>query len=169
MGLSVAFSGGIILFAMLYTSAVLLSSMGSSTEVFESASERSKLEDSILKTNVKISSITAVAASQDIDFVITNDGTTKLWQYEKFNVLVTYDGSTGKKTEQLSYVETCPPSVGNWCFTQFNNDFLEPKIINSDESAQISVKLADSIDSNGIVTIVFSTEYGVIATKSIQV
>lgn len=59
--------------------------------VEEKASEVSVLENSILETNISVDSIAGTAGMPLITFNVNNDGSEKLWDYENFEIFITYD------------------------------------------------------------------------------
>jgi len=105
-------------------------------------SEVSDLEESISKTSMKIESIEAISDSNIVNFTLTNDGNEKLWNYEKFNLIITYDGNvSGTKTritEDLTFDGSGSFGVGemektfsfdgsteSWTFSFFCSDPLD--------------------------------------------
>jgi len=75
--------------------------------VEETSSEISILEDSILQTSISIDSITATSGSPIVSFNLNNEGTEKLWNYDDFEIFLTYDadisGVKTKITEQSTF------------------------------------------------------------------
>ncbi len=61
-----------------------------------------------------------------------------------------------------------PSSVlpNQWGIKTISNDILDPQILNSQESAQIIATLANPIFSNGLLSIVISSDNGIIASHS---
>ena len=108
MGLSIAISGGIIL-------VMLLAVVGSTifvviNELYEKAittSEINKLNDAISKLDMKIPSVEAAVGKDHLNFTISNNGTGKFWNYDKFDLMITYDANIGgiktKTTEQFTF------------------------------------------------------------------
>lgn len=107
-----------------------------------STSEMSKLENTILNTSIDISSFATLSGSKNIDVVVDNVGTTKIWEFDKFDVVVTYDADTSsgleRVTEKLQYITSCPdPPEGYWCVETINPDTYDQGILNPDESITI--------------------------------
>jgi len=108
MGLSIAISGGIILL-------MLLAVIGSTifvviNELYEKAittSEINKLNDAISKLDMKIPSVEAAVGKDHLNFTISNNGTGKFWNYDKFDLMITYDANIGgiktTTTEQFTF------------------------------------------------------------------
>ncbi len=69
----------------------------------------SEIEGAILNTHFKISNFTATGDGNSIYFDAYNTGNTKLWDYDNFDLIVTYEGvvgaSTTNVTERLGYTE----------------------------------------------------------------
>jgi len=164
MGLSVAISGGIIMFGIIYLMFSLSGLTDSIASISDSSMHSSDLENKLVKTSIVINSITATGTTPDVGIVIKNNGIEKLWEFEKFNVIITYDSSGTTYTENLTYAATCPSSSGQWCPLTFNNDVIDPKILNYNETLSIDAKVSNNITSLSNVICVVSTQNGVVAT-----
>lgn len=176
MGLSIAISGGIMIFAIISTMMAVPNMLDATTSVSQASSEIYDVENSILKTDVNVGSVVATSGSSTILFNLTSSGSTKLWKYDKFNVIVTYDGiqtliplTRIRTTEQLAYAESCSISAGSWCVNAFINDQLDPKILNNGESIEIKGALQYPLWSSGLLIISVSTDNGIVASKSVVV
>jgi hypothetical protein len=102
MGGSIIF---IALLFLIFNIPILLNSIYS---VAETTSINSELDDKISKTDTKLQEILAFSGSNVVNFDLLNDGNEKLWNYDKFNVIITYDADMGGAspttlTEQLTY------------------------------------------------------------------
>ncbi|MBI1829092.1 MAG: hypothetical protein HY222_02025 [Thaumarchaeota archaeon] len=169
MGLSNAVSGGIIMFVILYVIMTFPTVLDAFSNVTQASSTSSKIENSILKTNIQIGSANATSLYNTVNFTLNNSGNEKLWNYDKFTVVISYDGGVVTKNrfiEQINYENTCTSNVDKWCITRFVNDLQDPQILNSNESVIIKCNLNSPIYTNGIVTVSVSTDNGVIASKS---
>jgi len=66
--------------------------------------------DEITKTSISISGINYTVGSNLVNFTLTNKGSEKLWNYDEFDILVTYDadisGTKTTRTEQFTYNTT---------------------------------------------------------------
>jgi hypothetical protein len=107
VGLSIAFAGGIVSIAMF---AILLNYNFITDSIYDaslSRSEFAKIDDSILKTSIDIKYQNASSGNSFVSLSLAENGTEKLWKFNKFTVLVTYDADIGgvstSTTEQLSY------------------------------------------------------------------
>lgn len=170
MGLSNAISGGIVMFAIFYVIMTFPSILEEFFSVTQASSVNDKIENSILKTNIGITSLNATASSTLVDFTLNNLGNEKLWNFDKFTIIVSYDSgiiSKSKYVEQFTYQNTCTGNVDTWCITKFNKDLQDPGILNPSESINIQCTLQNVVYPQGTVTVSTSTDNGVIASKSI--
>jgi len=108
LGLSIAISGGIILSVMLLVFMTVPDLMEKFVSIGETSSKTSDLEDIILKTDTKVQELLAFSGSKVVNFDLLNEGNEKLWDYDKFNVIITYDAYTGganptRLTEHFTY------------------------------------------------------------------
>lgn len=107
MGLSIALAVGIAsvaLFTILFT----YNSMNNSIyDYVLSRSEIAEIDDSISKTSIDIRYPNATAGSSMVSFSMVENGTEKLWNFDKFTVIVTYDADIGgvstQTTEKFTY------------------------------------------------------------------
>src|SRR3990170_368219 len=123
MGLSVAISGGIILTVFML---ILLSLPGFVDKMFsigDITSQVSQQEQKISKTDISLETLFATSGSPYVNFTLNNDDQEKLWNFEKFNVIVEYESASGDELEELSFSGNCLgalPTVGNWCIESFS-------------------------------------------------
>ncbi|CAE6494799.1 hypothetical protein [Candidatus Nitrosotenuis uzonensis] len=95
MGLGIALMGGIACASMIAVF-TLLSSM--TTQTHELNSVRTQTMDreiQLSKTNIDIESLYAQGGSNLVSLTLSNTGNEKLWDYENFDVLITYDADVG--------------------------------------------------------------------------
>ncbi len=166
MGLSVAISGGIVLFVVVYVLLMIPSIVSQTVSITKASSDISTVENSILKTEVGIRDISALAGSDMINFTLKNSGTEKLWNFEKFNVIVSYSSVAGQKTELLKHSGACPaplfPAKKQWCMESIVGDYIEPKILNTNETMSVLSKVNQPV-APGTVDIAVSTDNGIVA------
>lgn len=172
MGFGVAISGGIMMMALVSMVIAFESAANTNYAILsQTSTDRLNADIALLKTSVSIESIQATPNDDTVLAVISNNGSEKLWNYENFNVLVTYDANfTNAKTrltEALEYagVTTVVPA-GSWGIRQFVDDFADPGIINNGEKIEIKCRLEHPAYPGGIVTIIMSTENGSLASRS---
>jgi len=108
MGLSVAIAGGIILSVLMLVMMSITGLAGNIFSIGETSSKVFDLENTILKTNTKIQELSAFSGSNVVNFDLLNEGNEKLWDYDNFNVIITYDAYTGgasptRLTEHFTY------------------------------------------------------------------
>lgn len=169
MGLSNAISGGIIMVALISILLTVPGIVGTTSIVQDAANEIADIETEIYNTDIGISSLAASTGSATITFSLSNDGPEKLWDFEQFDIFVTYIGDTSsKKTEKLSYSGSCSATAGLWCVSSITNDILDPSLINEGESGNISLTVDENL-ATGIVIVMVSTGNGVLASSSTTV
>ena len=108
MGLSIAISGGITATALVIILGIIFSiSYQINTESLANT-DAFEINNSILKTDFKINLINSSAGLDVFSFVLNNTGSEKLWNFEKYNVIASYDadisGKSTRVTENLSFV-----------------------------------------------------------------
>lgn len=171
MGLSGAIAGGIILAVLALTLLTAPKMLDSILSLQDTSSIASNVEDDISSTSISIDTLVAPTTNpNEITFSVNNIGEEKLWNFERFNVIITYDAASGQFTEDLSYAGTCSgqPAQGYWCIDSIDSDLLDPDILNYGESLNIKTTMANNI-SSGMVIVVVGTDNGVIATTSTSI
>jgi archaellum component FlaF (FlaF/FlaG flagellin family) len=168
MGLSVAIAGGIVMFSLVYILLMLPGVVDQTTSITKASSTISEVENSILKTNIEMSAFSATSGSTTMDFTITNSGTEKLWDYAKFNLIITYPiaGNTNK-TESFTYQSgACgTPAAGKWCVVSISSDNFDPNILNTNEALNGRATSSTSLGA-GTAYATLSTDMGVTATRT---
>ena len=78
------------------------------------------------------------------------------------------DGSVGQwALEVIEFPQFDSPLAASlWSMFKIKNDYLDPNILNKDETAQISVKLSNPIFQDGLLIIQITTDKGIEASKS---
>lgn len=166
MGLSNAISGGIILFGITYIMFTFGGFTDKTLSVAEVSADKLELENKLSKTSFTIDSITTAAPSPTVTIDITNTGIEKFWEFEKFDVIITYDSLGTTYTEKLSYSDTCPAISGSWCLVLFSNDVVEPEILNQGESLTIEATVSRVIQLSSTIITVISTQNGVVVIEN---
>ena len=110
MGLSIVASGAIMsiaLFSILFAMPNIVDKLVSISEI---NSQTSELDEAIFRTNTQMTSLRASSGDDFVRFNLAENGTEKLWNYEDFTVLVTYDANLGgtptKVTEEFAFNRT---------------------------------------------------------------
>lgn len=166
MGLSVIVAGGIVLFALVYILLTMPGVVNQTVLITKASTDISEVEDSLLRTNIEISSLDATSGFTTINFTVNNIGTEKLWDFEKFNLIISYDSASGSITESLDYAGTCSaPASGTWCATSISADNIDPNILNTDESLNARSQVSNTPIS-GTVIVTFSTDNGIVASRA---
>lgn len=107
MGLSVAIAGGIVCATLIGVLAIVFSVTSQVHEVNSARSKSAELDADLAHTDFDFSYLYAQSGSDRVSFTLQNTGGEKLWNYDKFSVIVTYNASiAGVPTltsERLSY------------------------------------------------------------------
>ena len=160
----------VVMVTVLLTLPVILDSILSIQEV---TNEVNDLDESIKKTITDLENLVVSNNDPEIQFDLTLVfGGQKLWNFEKFDLIINFDGrDDGRKLEKQTFAGNCSglPSQGEWCIDSFNNDIMDPNILNEGESITIRTQVSDELVSNGIVIIALSTDLGVVASISTTV
>ena len=141
--------------------------VGTTSIVQDASHEISDIEESIRNTDIKLTFLSASSGSDLVVFTVNNHGDEKLWNFEKFDLIITYDEASSLLTESLSYAGACSgdPSAGYWCNDGITPDIIDPGILNTNEQMNVKATVANNIVS-GIVIVVMSTDNGVDSSTS---
>lgn len=155
------------MFTLVYVMLMIPGIADKTVLITKASSDISEVENSMLKTNIQVDSISASTGSSVINFTVNNSGTEKLWNFEKFSLLVTYSSASGTRTELLAFAGDCSgnPASGNWCVDSISDDGLDPDILNAGELLNARSRVSTSVAA-GTVTTVVSTNNGIVATNS---
>ncbi|MGI0063903.1 MAG: hypothetical protein ACREAJ_01440 [Nitrosopumilaceae archaeon] len=164
MGLSVAIAGGIVMVTIMFIFLSIPNLVNTIFSIGEISSESSKADNLASKTEISVEEMYTKIGSPRLNFTLNNDGSTTLWDFKNFNVLIEYTGAiSGKKTQQLSYFGEClgaAPPVGQWCIQSISNDVADPKLLNFGETANIRTSLTENLASLTAIVAV-ATDSGV--------
>jgi hypothetical protein len=113
MGLSVAVAGGIICITILAIFSIVFSLTGQVFDINSSRTDNADIQRAIFQTNMTIDGITAAAGSQYVNFTLTNTGNEKLWNYEKFDIIINYTANIlGSPTTRMEHFNFSTSSQG---------------------------------------------------------
>ncbi|MDE1840246.1 MAG: hypothetical protein KGI09_00010 [Thaumarchaeota archaeon] len=173
MGLSIAISGGIVTFTIVYAMMSFPAILDDTAKISRSSSEMSNTLDEIIHTNISISNVIDTAATATATFSITNTGNTILWNYQQFDAIASYPPPLpgNRVTSVLQYSSSCVGlTAGQWCINSITNDLNHPGLLDPGETANIKMILSNqAITSGGTFTINFGTDNGVIDTSSVTI
>ena len=169
MGLSNALSGGIILFGITYVIFTFSGFTDTVASFSDVSSQTSDLENKLLKTSIDLSITEPPGTDQTFNFDITNTNTEKLWEFDKFDVIITYDSNGQTYSQALTYVSNCSPNEGEWCIETWTNDIMDPEILNAGETITVNVKVDSSLEGGKPLIIIVSTPNGVVASVTTTV
>lgn len=172
MGISNAVSGGIMLISFVYVMVMIPGLFEQNVTVNSAMSERAALDDTISRTKLTITDLGKVG-DDIVEATLSNDGTTKLWKYEKFTAIITYDanvtGVRSRITEYPSYGGiTASGPAGTWVMYSFDPDLdsIDPQMVNPGETFKIRLRNQHDFADNSVVLLTLSTDNGIIASRS---
>ena len=90
MGLSIAISGCIVTFSIVYAMMSFPAIIDDTTKISTSSVQMSNTLFAIMHTNIKISNLQNARNNDTVTFSVTNTGNTLLWNYKQFDVIITY-------------------------------------------------------------------------------
>jgi len=165
MGLSNAMSGGIILFGITYTMFAFAGFIDIPVSINEAFFERTELENKISKTSIRITIPDPPGTNDIFDFRIENTNLEKLWDFDNFDIIITYDNNGTTYTETLTFDSTCPILAGTWCIDFWiSSDTIDPGILNTGEVINIRARINNNLESGSDLIITVSTPNGVVST-----
>ena len=166
MGLSIAISGAIVMLTIIFVLFAIPNVVTNIFSIGDASLKASLLGDIISQTEISMEDLDVSVGSPEVRFTVINEGQEKLWDYEKFNVIITYDEVSGRPTEELSYDGFCqgvPPTAGNWCIETISEDIMDPDVLNGGESARIWTQVNQDL-TTGNTVVSFNTDNGATAT-----
>jgi len=122
-----------------------------------------------LKTSIDVTIEADPGNNFVFNFNMTNTNSEKLWDFEKFDVIITYEESGTTYTETQTYVTSCPPVAGEWCIAEWYDDILDPQILNDGETIKIRTRNLNGLETNSNLIVIVSTPNGVVASDAIVV
>ena len=161
MGFSVTGAAIIVLATLLLTSAVMVVSVLTTGMTLVKGVKQAVLLTSKQKLAFIQVKSAALLNSTALEFVLSNNGSETLWDYERTDVIVSYTplGSLFESTYKLSYGE-------GWVIVEiiiqggYTEPFRNGRGIHPSESARIVALLPRPVDPTRPVTIVVVNQYG---------
>ena len=169
MGLSNAISGGIIMFGMTYVIFAFSGLTDNAVSFSDVSSQTSDLENKLVKTSIDVTINDTPGTDPTFDFEITNTNLEKLWEFDKFDVIITYVSSGTTYTETQTYASSCPPVAGEWCINTWTNDVIDPEILNDGETITVRTEVNNSLQNNKDLIVIVSTPNGIVASATTKV
>lgn len=164
MGLSIVVAGGIVIFTLFVVMNSFLNISENIFEMGETVKKSAQTEKTLIDTDIEIQGI--VLDTGDITVSLYNQGKVKLWNFENFDILLTYDNSRDRITDNLVFTK-CPADDGYWCIQEIQDDVEDPQILNPFETALIIANATSSISSPGELTLYISTDNGDVTSISV--
>jgi len=173
MGLSIAISGGIVTFSIIYVMMSFPAILDGTAKLSTSSEQMSNTLNTIMHTNISISGLANTHDNATATFSVTNTGNIILWNYKEFDTIITYQSNTvgtPTLTEVLHYNNNCGALVSDqWCIQSITNDLIHPGILDPKEIANIHAKLQNPTNLGGTLTLNFGTDNGVMDTSSVRI
>lgn len=163
MGLSIVLSSAIVFFTVFVVFGTYTNFSNQIFEISQASSKISSIEKSFADTEISIQSLSVGTSNFTVNLI--NDGNEKLYNFENFDVIVSYNGTLTQIIDELSYSQ-CEAIVGYWCISNITNDYLDPNILNSNETAIIFGNTTDTINPGGL-SLSITTDNGQTITRSI--
>ena len=171
MGLSIAISGGIVTFSIVYAMMSFPAIVDDTTKISASESQMTNSQFLRMQTNISMSNLQDQSNGSPATFQITNTGNISLWNYNDFDVIITYQENATNdpvRTEILKYVSSCSGlSSDQWCVSSIQNDNIHPGFLDPNEIATISAQPAHQTNKGGVFTVEFGTDLGVTTSNSV--
>ena len=133
------------------------------------SSQTSDLENTLVKTSIDVTINNPPGTDPTFDFEITNTNMEKLWDFDKFDVIITYVSSGTTYTETQTFDSACPPVAGEWCINTWTNDVIDPEILNDGETITVRTEVNNNLQNNKDLIIIVSTQNGVVASVTTTV
>jgi archaellum component FlaF (FlaF/FlaG flagellin family) len=173
VGLSIAISGCIVTFSIVYVMMTFPAIVDETTKISTSSAQMSSTLNAIMHTNIEISNLQNAHDDDTTTFSVNNTGNTILWNYKEFDVIITYQANTEatpKLTEVLNYANSCTALASDhWCIQSITNDLIHPGMLDPKETANIQAKLQNPTNQGGTLTLNFGTDNGVMDTRSVKI
>lgn len=173
MGLSIAISGGIVTFSIVYAMMSFPAIIDDTTKVSASESQMANNQFLRLQTNISMSNLQDQNNNSPATFQITNTGNTLLWNFNNFDVIITYQENATNNptlTETLKYVNSCSGLASDqWCISHIQNDNIHPGLLDPGEIATINAQPAHQTESGGNFAVEFGTDNGVTTSDSVKI
>jgi len=132
----------------------------------DASSDTTDWESKLVKTSIDVTIPNDPGTDSTFSFDITNTNLEKLWEFDKFDIIITYDSAGTTHTETMTYVSTCAPIVGEWCINTWTNDVLDPKILNNGETITVDVEVSNNLQSASDLIVIVATPNGVVASET---
>jgi archaellum component FlaF (FlaF/FlaG flagellin family) len=173
MGLSIAISGGIVTFSIVYAMMSFPAIVDDTTKISASESQMANSQFLRLQTNINISNLQDQNGNSAATFQVTNTGNTVLWNYDNFDVIITYEENATNNpilTETLRYANSCSGLTSDqWCISHIQNDNIHPGLLDPEEIATINAQPAHPTESGGDFIVEFGTDNGVTTSESVKI
>ena len=163
MGLSIVLSSAIVFFTVFVVFGTYTNFTNQIFEISQASTKISSIENNYANTKISIQSLNVGNSNFTVNLI--NDGKEKVYDFQKFDVIVSYNGNLNHIIDELIYSQ-CPINAGYWCINSITNDYLDPNILNANETAVIRGNTTDIINPGGL-SLSITTDNGHSISRSI--
>lgn len=102
----------------------------------------------------------------DIAFTVRNDGATPVVDFSQMDVLVQYSTASASLADYNDFtVESGPQPVNTWLALSISNDVIDPRVLNTSESLNGTVRVFPAVGSGTNNWFQVTTELGISASS----
>ena len=167
------------LFVAVVTVAILLAAMSGLAQ--SSVTSQGAASDSlkttrdqageIARTEMSSLGVSVLGAGSEVEVSVRNDGQTPLRGFSEWDLLMTYEGTSGLEIQRLAYTTDSSPSSGEWTVKGIYKDaaaatavVYQPGIVNTGEEFIITAAVSPAISSPSDNSLVLAVDNGVALT-----
>lgn len=135
-----------------------LGEMGESWKAMEARAEQQ------VGTQLAITDVTHSSPYVDVD--LRNDGSTRLAEFGRMDVLVEYTSGTG--TPVLAWIPHSEGSLSanTWVVQSIVNDAFEPGILNPSETMEMRIELNPAVGAGTTNRLLIATDLGIVVSTT---
>ena len=161
---------GLIVATLLVVSALMLARSYLSTQdaLWDSWQAAQARVDERSRTEMVPISYEVQPSGQWVDIVLRNQGTARLADFDRWDVIIEYDSGSSRYVEWLIWVPKSQPGFHDWSVWEIYRDaeqslpeVFEPGIWNPGEEAMIRVRVKPGISSNTTNRVTLGTANGI--------
>ena len=155
---------GVIVLVLIVVSTLIItvSAFQSINNVSTAWNEMEEQSSSISETSID-ASITGNYSGGLINVEVQNNGRTNLYNFPNWDIIIQYQSGNAS---HLSYIDTYPPSSGQWTVTGIymadaSPEVFDPGILNPEEEMNVAISPDSEIGIGETARIIVSTPNGV--------
>lgn len=161
---------GVLLAAM---SGLMESSVAPQSAVSDSLKSALERNGRIARTVMSSLGTTVDPTGTEIELTVKNDGQTELRGFSDWDLLITYEGTTGQQIQRLIYTSSSTPSAGEWTVEGIYLDAgsstpeeYQPGIADPEEEFTVKAVVSPAVTSPSDNSIVLVADNGVKLTTT---